>query len=337
MKGQKRTGVDKEDLWIFVYDRGQTRFTDMRVAFVDEGKRCAPATFDKYRRELLKERKIEIVLNKERKKIYRVPSNKRREVEALREKRGGFYLSNIESVPPAERLELLKQDERELRTKDLEILPLPLLAAIKHIVKMQNELGWKVIFSKHLKIGIAGSPEVLDGKGLPVKFFAARSDEFDRKLLRDIVLKNVSEDEYSSEYMESPWKKLCEGDVKGKKRVIVGAYKELLRLSEAKLEDEDARLALDWRRKFKFAENDWKMVRADVLGMIRFNTSEEEIEFFLSNYFLITRGCKTPQDERRAEAELSKILEHVHGKEQGEEMTRKVVFIYKRWREKNAN
>ena len=332
MRGQKRTGVDKESLWIFVHERGQTRFVDMRVAFVDEGKKCAYATFDGYRRDLLKEGKIEIVLNNEKKKVYRVPLKRRKEVEALKEKRGDFFLKTLEIMPPAERLDLLKQDERELRIKDLEMLPLPLLAVVKHIVKMQNELGWRVKFSKHLKIGIAGSPKVFDGKGEPVRFFAIRSDEFDRMRLRDIVLKVVSEDEYFSEYMESPWKKLCEGDVKEEKRVIVGAYKELLRLSEAKLEDESARLARDWRRKFKFAEDDWKIVSPDVHKKILFNSPREEIELFLSNYFLSVRTCKTLEDKRRAETELSEILSRIHGEEQGEEIARKLVANYRKRR-----
>lgn len=333
MRGQKRTGAEKDDLWIFVYDRGQTRFIDMRRAFVDAGKKLAYATFDRYRRDLLKEGKIEIFLNTGKKKVYRVPPKRRKEVKALKEKRGDFFLNNIESVPPAERLELLKETQRDLRIRNLEMLPLPFLAAIKHIAKMQNELGWSVNFNKLSKVGVAGSPEVFDGKGEPIAVYAARSADFDRMLVRDIELKVVSEHDYFSKYLNgTPWKKLCEGDVKGEKIVIVGAYKELLRLSEAKLRDESVRLAGEWREKFKFAEDDWKIVSANVLEMIRFNTSEEEIEFILSNYFLSTRGSKTPQDERRAEAELSKILERIHGKEQGEEITRKVVANYNRRR-----
>jgi hypothetical protein len=328
LKGQKRTSVEKDDIWIFVFDRKRTRFIDLRKAFVDEGRKLSYGTFHKYRRELVNEGKIKVGIDEKSKEFYCVPPQRRKEVEALKRKRGGFFLDKIEAWPPSEQLDLLKETQRDLRINELESLPLPKMTIAKLIEQMRGELGWSVNFSR-VKAGVACSPEVFDGKGEPVQVYAAYSPELDETPTSDIELKVVPLGMYASEYVGTPWKKVCEGDVKGERKEVLGAYVELKRLSEAKLDDETTRAARRWKEEFRMCQEDWKDMESTIRDMIELDYPDEDMAWFLAKHFLLVHAGGLQNVRPCWEDELTRILIKVLGEDTGNDMASKALANYK--------
>jgi hypothetical protein len=79
--------IDENSLWIFIYENGEARYTDLIRAFVDTGKR-SKATLLNYKTQLEAAGKIAKKISDATKRpVYYVPKRLRREVQKLKNER----------------------------------------------------------------------------------------------------------------------------------------------------------------------------------------------------------------------------------------------------------
>lgn len=79
--------IKSEDIWIYIYERGEARYTDLIKRFVDS-KKCAKQTLINYKKELENQGKIDKKISeKTRRPVYYVPDIWKVEVKDLIDKR----------------------------------------------------------------------------------------------------------------------------------------------------------------------------------------------------------------------------------------------------------
>jgi len=114
--------MDSDDLWIYIYQKGEARFSDLIKDFVDSGKRSR-VTIINYKIELEKTNKIKKKISlKTKRPVYYVPPERLDEVQALMEKRQ--ITKEIEDLPKNKREEFLLQLTRKNNLKILNALAL---------------------------------------------------------------------------------------------------------------------------------------------------------------------------------------------------------------------
>ena len=98
--------VDSNDVWIYVYEKGETRYTDLIRAFVDTGKRSKTVLLN-YKKQLEAAGKIKKKLSEATNRpVYYVPDEMIDEVKLLVEKRG--LKEKIDQMTPQKIQEFLK-------------------------------------------------------------------------------------------------------------------------------------------------------------------------------------------------------------------------------------
>ena len=98
--------VDLNDVWIYVYEKGEARYTDLIKAFVDTGKRSKTVLLN-YKKQLEAAEKIKKKLSEVTNRlVYYVPEEMKDKVKLLVEKRG--LKEKIDQMTPQKIQEFLK-------------------------------------------------------------------------------------------------------------------------------------------------------------------------------------------------------------------------------------
>jgi hypothetical protein len=98
--------VDLNDVWIYVYEKGEARYTDLIKAFVDTGKRSKTVLLN-YKKQLEAAGKIKKKLSEvTNRPVYYVPDEMKDKVKLLVEKRG--LNEKIDQMTPQKIQEFLK-------------------------------------------------------------------------------------------------------------------------------------------------------------------------------------------------------------------------------------
>ena len=97
--------VDENDVWIYIYEKGEVRYTDLINSFVDAGK-CSKPVLLKHKTRLEADHKVEKKLSAETNRpVYYVPKVKHPEVQAIIEERQ--ITSEVKHLSPKERADIL--------------------------------------------------------------------------------------------------------------------------------------------------------------------------------------------------------------------------------------
>ena len=244
VKNQRARVLDEDDVWLFVYDLGDASFTDIEYHFVRYGP-LSHNTCGDYRESLEAAGKIRKRLTaRTGDKVYFVPQAFRQEVETLKKKRKRLLeMSKLSPEKITDIFETLEKKvelyERQRRIEELQFLPLPTSSVISYIDKrMKKELGWKVIRRKNRasKYRSLRPWTLLDSSGKKIDVEKLRTydcpEDFSSKPAK-VTLKIIDLDCDHFELQYAPyWKILFRGEINGEKKMLIGAYTELLKLIE---------------------------------------------------------------------------------------------------------
>jgi hypothetical protein len=141
-----------EDIWIYVYERGEVRGRELEAQFVDTGK-MARKTMYKYKKLLEAEGKLKAkpVPNQSPPyNTYYVPEKFHQEAEALRQQQQLIF--EIRKWPLQEQIETIKnlieevkRLRREKRIMDLDQMPFPLVV-LKEMVGEDEAKAYTNVF-----------------------------------------------------------------------------------------------------------------------------------------------------------------------------------------------
>lgn len=99
--------IDPDDIWIYIYEKGEARYTDLINKFVNTGT-CAKQTLINYKLGLESEGKIDKRIGKKtRRPVYYVPDKWKPDVRILMERRE--MMEMVDKLSPEELLELKKE------------------------------------------------------------------------------------------------------------------------------------------------------------------------------------------------------------------------------------
>jgi hypothetical protein len=160
-------------------------------------------------------------------------------------------------------------------------MPLPQRAVVKSVQKIANDLGLKVILKRRGKLGkktVSLPPQILDQKGETVRLGNVFWPDPGEIKAENITLKVVPSENYPDDYVGGPWKLLFFVKISEEKKAVLGAYRQLLlNLENSKFEKN----LLDWKKKFRLNQKEWKTIGPQVRKMMENNRSPEEITGFL--------------------------------------------------------
>lgn len=279
--------VDENDIWLFVYEMEEASFTEIEDHFVGSGK-CAHNTCSNYRESLEAAGKIKKRLSERTgDKVYFVPQLYKQELEALKAKRK--YILDIAKLPPERQADIFTRLEgknelykRQQRLDELESLPLPTRSVVSAIQKMKRELGWRVKRRRDPNYKLSRPWTILDKAGRKIDIEKFSTYDGPAGLLctpAKVTLKITDPDYDDFQFQYAPdWKLLFTGKIMGKKKMLIGAYTELLELRKKDIEDQ----ATSWKEKLGVKEPEWQVKRPQVLEMIELQCTSEEIVRFLA-------------------------------------------------------
>ena len=99
--------IGPEDIWIYIYEKGEARYTDLINKFEKTGQ-CAKQTLINYKLRLEAEGKIaRRISEKTKRPVYYVPEEWKQKVKILIENRGMKEM--VDKLTPEELLELKKE------------------------------------------------------------------------------------------------------------------------------------------------------------------------------------------------------------------------------------
>jgi hypothetical protein len=338
--------INKEDLWVYIFQVGEASYSGLLRDFVEAG-RCSKQTLLKYKNLLKEERKVEKRLSEETgRPVYYVPAERAVEVEALKEWRD--FHDYLGKLSPETQIELMKRVrkehrryERQLRIKELEEMPLPAIAIAKRLKEMERKkeiLCWKITVKAPSKSKAFGTLTITTQNGQNIELGnAARSPEFDREDPTKVQVKIFPEVDFASargkvdfsreyaeglKYMRLPWKRLFYGKIGNEQIVIAGTYTELLKLHQEEFDDK----LLSWKEVYNLTDREWTNWGPHVRQMMEDGHLDDEIRNILGPY---TNG-KTP----RGQARLKRIRKEQFGVKQGKEIAKVEIERSKRLRGK---
>jgi hypothetical protein len=105
--------IGPEDIWIYIYERGEARYSDLTSKFVMTGQ-CAKQTLINYKLGLESEGKIAKKLSESTKRpVYYVPEEWKHEVRNVIDRRE--INQNIDKLTPEELVELRKELKEQFK------------------------------------------------------------------------------------------------------------------------------------------------------------------------------------------------------------------------------
>jgi len=99
--------IGPDDVWIYIYEKGEARYTDLINKFV-ETRKCAKQTLINYKLRLESEGKIaKRISERTQRPVYYVPKGWEQEIKILMERRE--MMEMVDKLTPEELLELKKE------------------------------------------------------------------------------------------------------------------------------------------------------------------------------------------------------------------------------------
>ena len=279
----------QEEIWLFIYEMGYASFTEIEEYIVKTHGQCAHNTCSKEREKLCARGRIQRRLaGQADNPIYYVPESFKEEVEALKEKRK--YVLEIAKLPPERVAEIfqrlkrqIKNYERQGQITELENLPLPVVSVISALKEsaLCSLLGWKVqlepgLTSNHRRWSLcdkSGEKVSINGYDSPEQYLTPT-----QKITLQLVYEDDEETYRFEKYPSSDWQILFRSQIKGEKRLLLGAYSELLKLREEDLLEN----ALFLKESLSIGDFEWQSKLSRIMEMLELNcTSRELISYLL--------------------------------------------------------
>jgi beta-phosphoglucomutase-like phosphatase (HAD superfamily) len=105
--------VASKDVLIFVYQKGEARFTDLIKEFVDPGGKCARQTLLNYKRDLEISKKLGKKISEQtRRPVYYIPDEHKKEIEDFLKKKQLHDYVNDANAEELERLRIVYELEK---------------------------------------------------------------------------------------------------------------------------------------------------------------------------------------------------------------------------------